>query len=692
MSKPGGVMRADIQALRALAVLYVVINHLWPEWLPGGYVGVDIFFVISGFLITGHLLREFESSGRVALGRFWARRARRLLPAALLVLAVSAVLATLFVPPVARQNEFVQVGWAALYVLNWALAGQSLDYFAQDDGQTMVVHYWSLSVEEQFYLVWPLILLLVFALAKATRTSNGRRLLFPALSVLAVLSLAWAQIATNESPEAAYFQTTSRVWEFAAGGILAVAPALSAKRTASLQPLLWIGWGGLVASAFILDGNSGVPGLPALLPVASAVLVIGIGEASGSPLKRLTGARAAQSVGGLSYSAYLWHFPLIVVTPYLVGANLLAWHKLVILLLTFVLALGTKRLVEDPIRFGRVSRVRPGLVLVGTVTAMALVAGTTFGATAALRAHANQIRSDLVEDAQDGGECFGAQAVFSGADCPSSHLLADPAYLEEAPVDTFGEGGDGTRPFSCESEGIAGIEAEICFGGVKEGQQDLNVALVGDSHVSMWRSALANVADDYRLRIQSRTLGGCPPSLDPDLIAIGGVDQDGCLEWRRSVIEDVASDPDIDVVVTSSRANMYRYADGSPDHGTGYTEAWKSWLQSGKDVIVINDVPILSEAIVPCVTAEGVRVKDPCTRPRDEARGDTTLSKAAESMTHPRFHFTDYVNVFCDDELCHSIIGSIPAYRDSSHLSEAFVLSFGDEFLRKELRAISKER
>jgi peptidoglycan/LPS O-acetylase OafA/YrhL len=230
-------LRTDIQALRAFAVLVVLLNHLWPEHLSGGFIGVDVFFVISGYLITAHLFREHERSGKIALGSFWARRAKRLLPAALLVLVVSAVLAYVFIPAPRNQNDFVQIGWAAMYVLNWVLSSQSLDYFAQEDGQTLVVHYWSLSVEEQFYIFWPILLAVAFLLMRSISKKKRTRFLVATILLVVVSSFTYAVWGVATRPEAVYFETTARAWEFGAGALLALVPSDSF----GLDCLAWLG-------------------------------------------------------------------------------------------------------------------------------------------------------------------------------------------------------------------------------------------------------------------------------------------------------------------------------------------------------------------------------------------------------------------------------------------------------------------
>ena len=218
---PAQRARAEITALRACAVLLVVLYHLWPGRLPGGYIGVDVFFVISGFLITSHLLRESTTTGRIALARFWARRARRLLPAAYLVLAATSVAVVAWLPVSAWQQNFRQIIASTLYVQNWVLAADSVDYLASDADPAAAQHYWSLSIEEQFYLVWPLLILAATVWA-ARRASSPIRATWWAIGVPTVASLLFSLWITQENPPAAYFVTPARAWQFGAGGLLAL--------------------------------------------------------------------------------------------------------------------------------------------------------------------------------------------------------------------------------------------------------------------------------------------------------------------------------------------------------------------------------------------------------------------------------------------------------------------------------------
>ena len=241
--------RPEIQALRALAVTLVVVYHLAPKRLSGGFVGVDIFLVISGFLITSHLLRELRRTGRISLPTFYARRIRRLLPASLLVLLVTGIAALVFMPRNLWSEVGRQILASALYVENWALAGNAVDYSAVGANASPVQHFWSLSVEEQFYLVWPVVLLGLFLLVRRLR--RPELALFGALALIMTVSLAYSVWITNVDSAMAYFVTPARIWEFAVGGLVCFIPAVSARWQRAVPFASWIGVAIILVSAII---------------------------------------------------------------------------------------------------------------------------------------------------------------------------------------------------------------------------------------------------------------------------------------------------------------------------------------------------------------------------------------------------------------------------------------------------------
>lgn len=340
-------LRHEIQALRALAVTGVVLVHLWPRVLPGGQVGVDVFFVVSGFLITGMLLREATKDGRISLPRFYVRRAKRLLPSALLVLGVSAIVTAVFVPR-ALLGDFVrEILASTFYVQNWLLGSHPRTH-----EDTPLTHFWSLSVEEQFYLVWPLLVIVGVLIARRAGLSL-RWTLVVLLGAITIASFVYNIWQTGADFRLAYFSTLSRAWEFGVGGLLALVPASRIVMPRAVRGVMsWAGLAVIVVAMVLASDPEIFPGWVAVVPVAGALAVI----VAGTELQPRWGTRAlaelapVQWVGSISYSIYLWHWPVVAFAPFITGEPSEWWFLVVLLGVVVLLAWGTTRLLEDRVR------------------------------------------------------------------------------------------------------------------------------------------------------------------------------------------------------------------------------------------------------------------------------------------------------------------------------------------------------
>ncbi|MFM6939820.1 MAG: acyltransferase family protein [Rhodoluna sp.] len=338
-------IRLDIQALRALAVLMVVIFHLWPNRLTGGFAGVDVFFVISGFLISGSLFNELADTGRIKLSNFWARRIRRLLPAALLVILLTALISLLVVPAFTRQGFFAEAVASTFYFENWQLVANSTNYFA---GQASPFqHYWSLAVEEQFYLLWPLILTGLALVAKRKSNAVLKQLIYASIAI----SFSYSLYVSFAQPNLAYFTTFARVWEFGLGALVALLGHRIRLTTSGRVMLSLIGFATIAGSAKFLVESLPFPGWAALLPAlgAAAVILAGLGELP-KWLNRLYGLKPIAFTGEISYSLYLWHWPLIILLPWATGYQPRAYERITLLIIAYVLATLSKKYVEDRFR------------------------------------------------------------------------------------------------------------------------------------------------------------------------------------------------------------------------------------------------------------------------------------------------------------------------------------------------------
>ncbi len=664
-------MRTDIQSLRALAVGLVVLNHLWPGRLGGGYVGVDVFFVISGFLITSHLMKEVEGTDRLGFLRFYARRARRLIPAATLVLVASAVAAYVVLPFPAWERTAWETISSALYVENWYLAARSVDYMALNDQATVAQHYWSLSVEEQFYLVWPALLVGVWALGRRRRGA-----VVGAILAVGLVSFVLGEIAVRSGSPSAYFVTHGRVWEFAVGALVALLASRRRLPARFAGAVAGAGFGAVVMAAFVYDEGTAFPGVTALLPVLGTAAVIWAGTGHDRSWHDLVTANpVVQWIGGLSYSLYLWHWPLIILVPAALGRPRGLVMSLGILALSLLLADLTRRFVEDRFRsHGSWARsTRRSLAGAAGLMAVTVLAGAGLVAAHAQEDAANQPpRIAQVEP------CLGPNALADPETCDDPFgpvTTPTPGALSEY-FATPDECGEMTDEFK---QGSSLTTRHCDFSGGDASAPE--VWLIGDSHAQQWQGLVLDLGRERGWDVTLSYLGGCPIT-DVDYVGFRSIATDDdaarCDAWSADVRAGVLQQKP-DLVFTSSAARLETIDDGTGrpqvDQMTdALARVWTEWREAGVTVVPIADPPFNGE------------VRDPaCVEQNQESPVECAVDRAAAQPVDPTVLAADRVDgvealdlsdYFCDDRRCYAVIGGLTVYYDADHLSLAYVRQF----------------
>ena len=669
--RAAGAVRPEIQALRALAVALVVVYHLWPSAVPGGFVGVDVFFAISGFLITSMLLREIERDGTVRLADFWARRARRILPAALATLLFCAAATAILVPLYYREGFLVDLRASTAYVQNWHLSAIETDYFAAESTASPVQHFWSLSVEEQFYGLWPVLLALALLATRRRSLRLRRSSVGAVMTALTLVSLGWALVKTAGDPVAAYFLTPTRAWEFGAGGLLALAPDV--ERWPALRVALsWLGIAAIALAAFAYTDETPFPGSAALLPVLGGLAVIRAGcpGCRGAPSPVL-GLRPVQFLGDISYSVYLWHWPLIVLAPFALSGEVHTQTRIGVLMLTILFAWLSKRWIEDPLRRAPFL-VSPRWTLAGSACATCVVFALIAAALGRVEAQIAEAgrASDRVLAARP--TCFGAASRDPRRPCrnPRLRLMVVPTPIEAAK----------RRNAPCE---LRVGRPSVCEFGVPASRATRTIALIGDSHASHWRAAVDPIARGKRWRGLSMTHSGCPFSKATKALPQPALSQ--CLAWNGDVLRFLRRHPEVKTVFVSevSGGKGFLPSRGRDPYATavaGYAAAWRGLPGSVEQVFVIRDTPKADAGTASCVQ-EALRRRRPagsaCALSRREALDADPAAVAAARTRAARVHGVDMTRFLCDARRCFPVVGGALVYKDEHHITTVFTETLG---------------
>ena len=684
--------RPDIEGLRAVAVIAVVLFHAGVPGVGGGFIGVDVFFVVSGFLITGLLWREARGSGTVRLAGFYAARARRLLPAAVAVLVVTCVAATILLPPLQARSVLGDGVASALYVGNYRFAIEGTDYLAAGAAPSPLQHYWSLGVEEQFYLLWPAVIIGTAWLIRRMALRTGlvsTRSPAPYIVVLALLaaasfavSLSW----TASLPSWAFFSLPTRAWELAVGGLVAL--TAGAWRLLPGPAAAVVGWGGLaliVVTCTQIGEATAYPGSEALLPVLGTALVIGAGCATPDlGVGRFLGKPAMRSIGRLSYSWYLWHWPLLLLAPAVFGQSPGLAGRLAMVVVSFGFAILTLHLIENPVRFSPSLRhpARRSLLLGGALTAAAVCACLVL----------SLLRPIPVGRGDAAPPVLPAAAPVPSAAGPSTAPPPPMSVRDQVRAAVAASARPGPVPNNLTPPLGAIAKPDVFVNGCVLSWRDVSqpdcvsgdaasattVALVGDSHAAMWHPALEPVAAQKHWRLETMSKVLCPlidlPINSPYL----GREFTECEQWRRDVLSRLEKQRPRLIVVDMAR----RY--GADFGFTSYDTAWLAGLTrlvqrlraTGAGVLVFGPVADPHGSVPTCLSAHMDDVSA-CSPARSVGLNDEGIAAEAAAARAGGGQYADLSDLFCTSQRCPVVVGDTLVYRDDNHVTVEYARVLG---------------
>lgn len=546
----------QIQGLRAVAAILVTVFHA--RLVPGGFIGVDIFYVISGYLITGLILREIENTGTLDLRSFYQRRIKRLLPTSVFVLFVTAIFAWILFPPITRDALGRDLFAAATYISNYLFAWWQNDYQNLNATPSPFIHYWSLAVEEQFYIVWPLFLLFL--------ARYGKKVIFAGIAITTLLSLLFSIYLTQVAPIWAFYSLPTRAWELGFGALLLFLPETKKK----IRILPWLGFLGIALSSFNFNENTAFPGKNALVPVLATVFLIASIKYWPPLFNDLANSRLSQWLGAISYPLYLWHWPALVLPSSAMGRPLRFYERFLCILLTIVLAHFTSKYIEEPLRHKNFA---PRTIYKGAAytTAVSLVAGVLISFTS----------SSIITTKGEVSYQFDLVQVMEKPD-----VYGDGCHVN------YGE-----------------TKSGYCTYGEKESSK--TIVLYGDSHAAQWFPTLEKMANKRGFKLVSLTKSACP-AVDAKRPDQGAFKQVHCTKWRENSIKRIAEIQPLAVITSSFQ---YFTPDNSSISRTqwwneGQRKLLKGLRGSTNNLIYIGDTPRPLRDIPNCLASRDSKVCD----------------------------------------------------------------------------------
>lgn len=679
--------RFDIEGLRAIAVIAVLLFHFGVPGTNGGYVGVDVFFVISGFLITALLLREKEATGTISLRDFYARRIRRLLPVSFIVIAVTAIAGIIWLSPARLDNFAQEIVAAALFFPNMLFALRGGNYLQSQLPPSALQHFWSLAVEEQFYAIWPVLIVI------ATRGRTlVRQKVFLLTSAIVVGSFVMSVAFTSSQPSWSYFALHTRAWELGVGALLAVLWPFVTARTFLTQP--WIGWSGISLigiSVFTFNAATVFPGYHALMPVIGTAMIILSGRAhlpasiAGKSVHKILSVKPLQYIGARSYGLYIWHWPPLIILEAARGGSLSVMDRVWILIGVLVATQITHQIVENPVRRSVFLAQRTQLTI--NIGAVLILGGVIAGAAAAyiqpnqttgiiisaptLAPSTTQL---LISTSSSVEVPSGPQPILmqrDGAPLPVVEGLSISVAPDnlDPPTSRAENNTNITYDNDCHQFFKETIKQDCIFG---DPTGEVTIALYGDSHAAQWFSPLNEIAIANKWRLIALTQGGCTPIE----LSIYNVQNNGvyrhCTPWRENALQ-YMKDEGVDFVFTGQ---YVRYRDAttggivsSRQWRLGYTELVQTLRAASMEPILFSDTPDIPGVPPDCIASNRRNVSQ-CVATLNRSTLVDVMDALRKVARDEKVSLIDPQKWLCHNNLCPVIVGNINVYRDDNHISD----------------------
>jgi len=726
--KKAASYRADLEGLRGVAVLLVLFFHAHFSFIKGGFAGVDIFYVLSGFFITGLLLRECEYLNTISLADFYARRIRRLMPAALLVLAVTLIASFFILPRILIPGVAVDSIAAALFLANINFAHHATDYFQTLSTPSPILHYWSLSVEEQFYLIWPTLILVTAKLGKSIR-----RNIFIMIAVLTGTSFWFANFLLHKNAIWAFYSLPTRAWELGLGGLLAVMAPLFIEIPDLIANVgSWLGLIGLTVTALFMPETALFPGVAALLPTLSTALIIACGVRG--PLELLTHS-IARYFGRISYSLYLWHWPLLILPSVVLTHSLDLFARCVAVGVSILLASLTTRWIETPLRGGVLLGLAPRRNAWSALVAISLVVGASVAVHADTAVTGVKTKSVLSKD-QKAAELTtllksALSATVKPADTgtvtptPSAHHTASssptPSTLPSLPADYAATVDSGIRAATQDFKVPADLDPSIqsaandkalsykdgchtqlnepaskkpCLYGDPNGT--LTVVLFGDSHALNWFPAFNAVAKQNHWRLLSLTMSACTPADIPAYNPATQALMQNCPVWRKASIKKIIAANPFLVLIASSRSWATTDSTGTVVTGDARTALFDAGMKrtieaikpSTQHVVYLEDTPAQIQDPPLCLSEHRMSTLA-CATPVAQSISASWQAEEHAIASDEGISIIDPSYWVCPTDPCPVVLGNLEIFQDNSHLTATYAEAMAPIMASALARAIS---